>query len=107
MYLFNPLTRDPGKLLLEAVQVLQVLPCGFMQRLHAQLLTRKFKILMPTSPVSLSISDPLSAMVTAALVFLSSPGGQQFLSDLRVVAMDLINHVHAQLPSQAVPVKAS
>jgi len=106
MYLFNPLTRDPGKLLIEAVQVLEILPLGFMQRLHAQILTRKFLSLMPT-PISLSVSDPLSAMVTAALNFLTSPGGQQLLADVRAVAIDLINHVHGQLPGLPASAKVS
>ena len=57
---------------------------------------------MPNSNLNISVSDPISAMVCAALNFLSTPAGQQICTDLRTVVVDLVNHVHgAVTPTSA------
>lgn len=52
---------------------------------------------MPNSNLNISVSDPISAMVCAALNFLSTPAGQQIVNDLRTVVVDLVNHVHSRV----------
>ena len=98
MHVFNPFVRDPRELLLEAVQLLEILPLQFLARVHAKLLTRKFQAFMPTNPLAVTFADPITALVIAVLDFLSTPEGQLLCGDLRTVTKDFVLHVHAQLP---------
>lgn len=50
---------------------------------------------MPTN-LAVSVSDPVSAMVVAALNFLSTSAGQTLCGDIRTTIMDLINHIHGK-----------
>ena len=99
--------HDPADLIIEAARIARVIPISLIQHLQARLITKRLKDLMPTN-VQFSVSDPISAMVCAALTFLSSPAGQQLCTDLRSVVVDLIHHVHRQIPvDPAAPVKAA
>ena len=54
------------------------------------------------SALSLSVSDPVSAMVIACLTFLGTPAGQQlainFNNDMGTIIVNLFKFVHVSLP---------
>lgn len=104
--LFNLFTKDPKRLIIQAGWMLSKVPLSFMHRFHAENITRNLLKLMPTN-LQLSVSDPVSALVIAALNFLSTPAGQTICGDVRGVLVDLINHVHHKMTNEAAaPVQA-
>lgn len=94
--LLSLFTSDPKKLILQAGWMLRKIPVSLQHRLHAGIITRNLLKLMPTN-LQLSVSDPISAMVIAALNFLSTPAGQVICGDVRSVLVDLIKHVHGKM----------
>lgn len=109
--MFNVFTADAAKLVDAAHKIARFGPFNWANKLQARIITKRFISFMPSTSLAVSVSDPVSAMVIAALNFLSTPAGQAIVIDLttglKSVVVDLVNHIHGQLPAPAPgPVKA-
>lgn len=103
--MLNPLSKDPGSLIRQAAWITRKVPCNLLYRLHAGIIKRKLLSFMPTN-LAVTVSDPVSAMVVAALNFLSTPAGQTICGDVRSLIVDLVNHIHGKALADAAPVVA-
>lgn len=49
--------------------------------------------------LAVSVSDPVSAIVIAALDFLTTPVGQEIAGDVRAEIVNIVKFIHSRLPA--------